>query len=155
MARAIRWLHADDDTECKDDPACRRVHREVIGTLVHDPLGRCPACGVVNGEPHTTDCTLAERERLLAAALEQQSEVDMVNHPPHYARDDDYEPIKVIDAWAGPEAAYWFSIGNAIKYMARAGKKDPTKTVEDLNKAAWYLQHATELKEAEQRDAVR
>lgn len=33
-----------------------------------------------------------------------------------------------------------FNAGNAIKYLARAGRKDPTKHVEDLRKALWYVQ---------------
>ena len=33
-----------------------------------------------------------------------------------------------------------FNTGNAIKYLARAGRKDPTKHVEDLKKALWYTQ---------------
>lgn len=33
-----------------------------------------------------------------------------------------------------------FSAGSAIKYLARAGKKDPAKHVEDLEKAAWFVQ---------------
>ena len=33
-----------------------------------------------------------------------------------------------------------FNTGNAIKYLARAGRKDPTKHVEDLRKALWYTQ---------------
>ncbi|ASR87132.1 nucleotide kinase [Mycobacterium phage Krypton555] len=33
-----------------------------------------------------------------------------------------------------------FNRGNAVKYIARAGAKDPDKTVEDLEKAQWYLQ---------------
>lgn len=33
-----------------------------------------------------------------------------------------------------------FCAGNAIKYLARAGKKDPAKHVEDLEKAAWFVQ---------------
>lgn len=32
-----------------------------------------------------------------------------------------------------------FNRGNAIKYLFRAGKKDPTKTLEDLEKALWYV----------------
>ena len=30
--------------------------------------------------------------------------------------------------------------GNVVKYVARAGKKDPMKRLEDLHKAMWYLQ---------------
>lgn len=33
-----------------------------------------------------------------------------------------------------------YNRGSAIKYLARAGRKDPTKHVEDLRKAAWYVQ---------------
>ena len=33
-----------------------------------------------------------------------------------------------------------YNAGNAIKYLARAGRKDPTKHVEDLKKALWYVQ---------------
>ena len=32
-----------------------------------------------------------------------------------------------------------FCLGNAVKYISRAGKKDPAKEVEDLQKAAWYV----------------
>lgn len=32
-----------------------------------------------------------------------------------------------------------YNAGNAIKYLARAGRKDPTKHAEDLRKAAWYV----------------
>lgn len=32
-----------------------------------------------------------------------------------------------------------FDIGNAMKYMWRAGKKDKAKEIEDLEKAIWYL----------------
>lgn len=45
------------------------------------------------------------------------------------------ETIEAIEAWD-----LGFCLGNAVKYISRAGKKDPTKTVEDLNKAIWYIQ---------------
>ena len=32
-----------------------------------------------------------------------------------------------------------YNRGAAIKYLARAGRKDPAKHVEDLEKAAWYV----------------
>lgn len=60
-----------------------------------------------------------------------------VNHPDHYGGSDNiYEAIKVIDAWG-----LGFSLGNTVKYISRAGKKDKQKEVEDLKKALWYLQH--------------
>jgi hypothetical protein len=60
---------------------------------------------------------------------------EAVDHPPHYGGGDNpYEAIRVIRAWN-----LGFSLGNAVKYIARAGKKDPAKTIEDLRKARWYL----------------
>ena len=61
---------------------------------------------------------------------------EAVNHPAHYGgKDNPYEAIKVIRAWD-----LSFSLGNVVKYVARAGKKDPAKRLEDLHKAMWYLQ---------------
>lgn len=61
---------------------------------------------------------------------------DNVNHPSHYGGEDNpYEAIKVIEAWN-----LGFCLGNAVKYISRAGKKDKSKTTEDLEKAVWYLQ---------------
>jgi hypothetical protein len=60
---------------------------------------------------------------------------EAIDHPPHYGGDSPYEAIKVIEAWSLD-----FCLGNALKYIARAGKKDPERTIEDLKKAVWYLQ---------------
>ena len=59
-----------------------------------------------------------------------------VNHPSHYLKNSGHEVIDVINAWN-----LNFELGNAVKYIARAGKKDPKKIMEDLNKAKWYIQH--------------
>jgi hypothetical protein len=61
--------------------------------------------------------------------------VESINHPAHYGGDTFYEAIKVIEAWG-----LCFHTGNAVKYIARAGKKDPSKEAEDLRKAIWYLE---------------
>jgi hypothetical protein len=62
---------------------------------------------------------------------------EQVDHPSHYGgKDNEYEAIKVIDAWD-----LGFSLGNTVKYISRAGKKDPTKEIEDLKKALFYLEH--------------
>jgi len=67
----------------------------------------------------------------------ESNQDEMVNHPGHYGgKDNPYEAIKVIDAWN-----LGFALGNTVKYISRAGKKDPNKSLEDLKKAAWYLQH--------------
>ena len=62
---------------------------------------------------------------------------EQVDHPSHYGgKDNDYEAIKVIDAWD-----LGFSLGNTVKYISRAGRKDATKEIEDLKKALFYLEH--------------
>jgi hypothetical protein len=57
-----------------------------------------------------------------------------INHPTHYGgADNPYEAIKVIEAHD-----LGFHLGNAIKYILRAGKKGDA--IEDLKKAQWYLE---------------
>ena len=58
---------------------------------------------------------------------------DPVNHPSHYTAG----KIEVIDFLEDQKFPY--HLGNAVKYISRAGKKDPNKTIEDLEKAVWYL----------------
>jgi hypothetical protein len=62
---------------------------------------------------------------------------EMVNHPHHYGGEENpYEVIKVCEAWGLNHDAYLF---NVVKYVARAGVKDQTRELEDLKKAAFYL----------------
>lgn len=70
---------------------------------------------------------------------------EMVNHPNHYGGVDNiYEAIKVIEAWD-----LGFHLGNTVKYISRAGKKDTDKELQDLKKALWYLQRQIDLLENE------
>jgi hypothetical protein len=58
---------------------------------------------------------------------------DQVIHPQHYGgKDNPYEAIKVIEAWG-----VGFNLGNTLKYISRAGKKD--NIIQDLEKALFYL----------------
>ena len=59
---------------------------------------------------------------------------EAVNHPQHYGGENNqYEAIKVIEAWDLD-----FCLGNTVKYISRAGKKD--NIVQDLKKAKWYFE---------------
>jgi hypothetical protein len=64
---------------------------------------------------------------------------DPVNHPSHYTSGN----IEVIDALEDWELN--FHRANAVKYIARAGKKDQSKEIEDLEKAIWYLKRNIDL----------
>lgn len=66
---------------------------------------------------------------------------DNVNHPAHY-NSGAVETIEGIEAWE-----LGFHLGNAVKYVARAGKKDPKKEIEDLEKAIWYIRRYIHLKQ--------
>lgn len=71
------------------------------------------------------------------------AEKEAVNHPSHYGgANNPYEAIKVIKAWN-----LGFCLGNTVKYIARAGKKDIAPPIQDLKKALWYLQE--EIRELE------
>ena len=58
---------------------------------------------------------------------------DNINHPSHYTDG----KIEVADFIT--DKGLNFCRGNVVKYVARAGKKDPKKEIEDLRKARWYI----------------
>lgn len=60
-------------------------------------------------------------------------EYDAVNHPSHYNA---FPGVEVIELTQHLN----FCKGNAVKYLARAGLKDPAKEIEDLRKAIWYVE---------------
>lgn len=73
-----------------------------------------------------------------------------VDHPIHYGgKDDPYEAIKVIEAWD-----LGFHLGNAVKYISRAGHKPGADMLTDLRKARWYLDRKIEQIEREIADAA-
>ena len=61
-----------------------------------------------------------------------------VNHPDHYQTSAGLEVIDVIEAFFYTNS----HLANVFKYIGRAGKKGDY--VEDLEKAAWYLQREIE-----------
>lgn len=79
---------------------------------------------------------MLEKEKIDAMFGESKSKNSNVNHPSHYADGRKYEPIDVIWDWNLD-----FCLGNTIKYISRAGRKDPDKILEDLKKAKFYLDY--------------
>lgn len=72
-----------------------------------------------------------------------KSGCDPVNHPSHYTDG----KIEVIDFIEDKNLPY--HLGNVIKYICRAGKKDPSKKIEDLQKAEWYLKRYIEIEKGD------
>lgn len=73
--------------------------------------------------------------------METNSTNDAVNHPRHYTEGFAPVTIECIDITRHMP----FTVGNAFKYVWRAGKKGgPEKTLEDLRKALWYIRDAVQ-----------
>ena len=78
-----------------------------------------------------------------AHLLNNETKKEAVNHPDHYGGEENpYEAIKVIEAWD-----LGFCLGNTVKYISRAGKKD--SALQDLKKARWYLDREIQNMEAQ------
>lgn len=71
---------------------------------------------------------------------------DLVNHPPHYQHPSGVECIEIVEHLG-------FCMGNAIKYLFRAGKKDVSE--QDLRKSLWYLNREIAHRQAHARSASR
>ena len=61
------------------------------------------------------------------------TEPELIDHPDHY-NTGEIEVIDAIEAWR-----LGFHLGNAVKYIARAGHKSASPVLNDLKKAQWYL----------------
>ena len=112
------------------------------------PVCRC-GCGVHFLTKTDDRYEMSDEEIEAAYAVAFPGKVnDEVNHPTHYT-DGKIEVIDFIE-----DKKLGFHLGNAVKYIARAGKKDPTKTVQDLKKARWYLDRKIEMLEAAENDPI-
>lgn len=97
--------------------------------------------GNVYGDKHNiayNDVLADEYERAQENFEKSVDEYDSVNHPAHYMGN-----IEVIDFIEDKHLNY--NLGNCVKYISRAGKKREVgmsiqeKTLNDLQKARWYL----------------
>ena len=104
---------------------------------------QCANCAVQNASCLCEGISVDDDETLLAIRKECASngcniclskiEEDTIKWPKHYNMGK-IQPIDAIESWDLD-----FRLANVVKYIARAGKKDPSKKREDLKKALWYL----------------
>lgn len=97
---------------------------------------------------------MQSKDGTLKAWLEENHSQDMQNYimahakdainPTHYTSGG-IETIDYIQAKLGNDGVMAFCLGNVIKYVSRAGKKDISTELEDLKKAQWYLNKAVEV----------
>jgi hypothetical protein len=84
------------------------------------------------------DVALGKPAELFDAAVNPYLQGELapqVDHPGHYRKDSGLEAIDAIEAWD-----LNFNLGNVVKYICRAGLKNNTDGLEDLEKALWYIQ---------------
>lgn len=89
-----------------------------------------PSATIKRNVANTLNVTIKKNDSNVSKQDNEES--DAVNHPSHYQG-----KIEVIDFIEDKHLG--FNLGNCIKYIARAGKKNPEKLLEDLKKARWYL----------------
>ena len=92
--------------------------------------------------PHSYEATTITCYMPVPIPIEASPPIPPANEPPkhdivknqaHYTEGRKYEPANVIADWGST-----WAIGNAIKYLSRAGRKDDA--VQDLKKAIWYIE---------------
>lgn len=115
------WLYPVEEIECIADTTDSR--------LVVYPVG--PPYAIYDKSKYEYE--------LYDDRIEILENSDNVSHPPHYA-DGWSNGAEVIDLTEHLS----FCAGNVVKYVCRAGRKDPDKYVEDLEKARWYLDREIE-----------
>lgn len=107
---------------------CVNCHRD-IERETPDTIPACPDCNMSTEYLSRGHLFPKAPGDVVVPALKS----DKINHPPHYTA----HPLGVecIDI----TEHHNFNVGNAIKYLWRAGLKDGAAHTEDLKKAAWYV----------------
>ena len=79
-------------------------------------------------------CKVISASKSIGGKEVKQTDNSLTVRPDYYNPDSDYEPRKVIKAWG----LDW-NLGNALKYIARCGKKANNSKLIDLEKAITYI----------------
>ena len=79
-------------------------------------------------------CKVVSASKSIGGKEVKQTDNSLTVRPDYYNPDSDYEPRKVIKAWG----LDW-NLGNALKYIARCGKKANNSKLIDLEKAITYI----------------
>ena len=115
-------------------------------------MNYCSKCKHRGKEPFERPCAMCkntlshddperEKRQLLYEPEGEEVKPDLINHPAHYCYSK-YEPKDVIRAWG-----LNFNLGSAVKYIARAGRKDDI--IQELKKAKTFIGFEIEALEAE------
>lgn len=104
--------------------------------------------GICDYKGQSGECGNSVIKELYCVKKQEQNK-ERVNHPKHYQHPSGVECITVA-------RHHDFNIGNALKYLWRAGRKseegmsDSQKQIEDLEKAVFYIQDEIEFLKSKQ-----
>lgn len=124
------YNHCEQIKECKKCVLNNSEHKwdeECIGKA------NCPDFIMSSDDELERAIKLIQESKDLDKVHNTEMLVEAVNHPSHY-NDGNIEVIDFIE-----DKKLGFCLGNAVKYISRAGKKGNDKEAEDIKKAIWYL----------------
>lgn len=126
-----RWylFIADDEYWLYPAEEIERITETIDSRMVVNPVG----------QPYAIFDKSEYKYELEDDSIKIIENSDSVSHPLHYASgwSNGAEVIDLTEHLS-------FCAGNVVKYVCRAGRKDPDKHVEDLKKARWYLDREIE-----------
>lgn len=122
--KELGWLYGfvEEDKTLSDIHSI--IKRDSLGVEIEEPV---PAKIFTN----------AENENALDK--EDLGEEDVVNNPKHYKLENGIEAIDLMEMTSTAPEFVGHLRNTALKYIIRAGHKDPTKYIQDLDKAKWYI----------------
>ena len=137
----VRWTETKRTEPAPNKANKKAVYKSKQTRLTRDIFQTKQALDAI--EPKRVMINLARRKDGAIIDLNKGGEVistpDLVNHPPHY-KAGGIETLDFIEA-----KDLNFRLGNVVKYVSRAGKKD-TDPVQDLEKAMFYLKREIEAR---------
>lgn len=122
-----QWIDDADSYIC---PNCGYATDNPLKNLTPSGNSQCPMCG-----------WFADDANIIQKSFRSNS--NAVNHPSHYNKGK-IEVWDFISDWK-----LNFDRGNAIKYICRAGEKDPNAEIQDLEKAIAYINHEIKILKGE------
>lgn len=101
------------------------------------PVNTCVSCGaeIPEGRQYCPNC--------LKLPMSESNPITGDPIKPNYYNDTKITPFDVIDDWG-----LNFYLGNAVKYIKRAGKKAGNSRLQDLKKVREYIDHEIRAEEA-------
>lgn len=130
--KELGWLYGfvEEDKTLSDIHSI--IKRDSLGVEIEEPVPAKIFTGAENENALDVDTEPEE-------AVYDEPEEDVVNHPKHYKLDNGIEAIDLMEMTSTAPEFVGHLRNTALKYIIRAGHKDPSKYVQDLDKAKWYI----------------